>query len=326
MAKQRIDEPTGTQTVGHEWDGIEELNTPLPRWWLWTFYATVIFSIGYCIAYPAWPMIDSATKGALGWTSRGQLAEEMAAEARRRGPVMSAIAATPLEDIAANAELRQVAINGGAAAFRANCVQCHGSGADGIRPGSGYPNLRDDEWLWGGDLQSIHFTLVHGIRNPDHGETRMSLMPAFGRDGILDARGVQDVVSHVRTISGQERASAASARGATLFEANCAVCHGAAGEGNRTLGAPNLTDRIWLYGGSRQALTQTVTNSRQGVMPRWGNRLDETTVKMLAVYVHSLGGGEATPATSANPQTTAAAAAAPATAAAPAAPATAARP
>lgn len=326
MANKRIDEPTGTQTVGHEWDGIEELNTPLPRWWLWTFYATVIFAIAYCIAYPAWPMINSATNGVLGWSSRGQLADEMAAEALRRAPVMNAIASTPLEGIEASAELRQVAINGGAAAFRANCMQCHGSGANGVRPGSGYPNLRDDDWLWGGDLQSIHFTLVNGIRNPDHDQTRMSLMPAFGRDGILDARGVQDVVSHVRTISGQEQASAASARGAALFEANCAVCHGATGTGNRTLGAPNLTDRIWLYGGSRDALTQTVINARQGVMPRWGNRLDATTVKMLAVYVHSLGGGEATPAANTDTQTTAAVAAAPDAAAAPAAPATATQP
>ena len=307
MAKQRMDEPTGTQTVGHEWDGIEELNTPLPRWWLWTFYACIVFALGYCVAYPAWPMIDSATKGTLGWSSRGQLADEMAAEARRRAPVMSAIASTPLNDIVANPELRQVAINGGAAAFRANCVQCHGTGANGIRPGSGYPNLRDDDWLWGGDLESIHFTLVNGVRNPDHDATRMSLMPAFGRDGILDARGVQDVVSHVRFISGQEAASAASTRGAALFEANCAVCHGPTGIGNRTLGAPNLTDRIWLYGGSRTQLTATVTNSRQGVMPRWGNRLDDSMVKMLAIYVHSLGGGESAPVAATAPAPVAAA-------------------
>lgn len=290
---QRIDEATGTQTVGHEWDGIEELNTPLPRWWLWTFYLTVVFAIGYVIAYPAWPMLNGATQGVLGWSSRGQLETELAAEQQRRAPLMRALAATDITALPARPELLQAAIEGGRAAFRVHCVQCHGTGAAGS---SGYPNLNDDDWLWGGDLQTIQFTLEHGIRNPDHDATRMSLMPAFGRDGILTAAQVQDVVSHVRTLSGAEQASASSARGAQLFADNCAVCHGVGGEGTRTLGAPRLNDAIWLYGGDRATLTQTVTNARQGVMPRWGHRLDATTIKMLAAYVHSLGGGEATPA------------------------------
>lgn len=290
--KQRIDDATGTETVGHEWDGIEELNTPLPRWWLWTFYLTILFSVGYVIAYPAWPMVDSATTGALGWSSRGQLAAELAAESERRAPIMRALAATDIAALPANPELMQAAIEGGRAAFRVHCVQCHGTGAAGTR---GYPNLNDDDWLWGGDLQAIQFTLEHGIRNPDHDATRMSLMPAFGRDGILTAAQVQDVVSHIRTLSGAEQRSASSTRGARLFADNCAICHGAAGEGIRTLGAPRLNDAIWLYGGDRATLTQTVTNARQGVMPRWGHRLDTTTIKMLAAYVHSLGGGEATP-------------------------------
>jgi len=291
--KARIDEPTGTHTVGHEWDGIEELNTPLPRWWLLTFYATIIFAIGYVIAYPAIPGLHGASKGLLGWSSRGQLDQEMAAEAAKRAPIMSAIAATPLDQLSAKPELLQAAINGGGAAFRVHCIQCHGTGADGVRPGSGYPNLRDDDWLWGGDLASISYTITNGVRNPDHPETRVSQMPAFGHDGILDAAAVQDVVSYVRTISHQDPANAASARGAVLFAANCAVCHGPTGGGMRTVGAPNLTDPIWLYGGDRASLVNTVTNAHQGVMPRWGNRLDATTIKMLAAYVHSLGGGEA---------------------------------
>jgi cytochrome c oxidase cbb3-type subunit 3 len=290
---QRIDEATGTQTVGHEWDGIEELNTPLPRWWLWTFYLTIVFAIGYVIAYPAWPMLNGATHGVLGWSSRGQLEAELAAEQQRRAPLMRALAATDITALPARPDLLQAAIEGGRAAFRVHCVQCHGTGAAGS---SGYPNLNDDDWLWGGDLQAIQLTLEHGIRNPDHDATRMSLMPAFGRDGILTAAQVQDVVSHVRTLSGAERASASSVRGAQLFADNCAVCHGAGGEGTRALGAPRLNDAIWLYGGDRATLTQTVTNARQGVMPRWGHRLDATTIKMLAAYVHSLGGGEATPA------------------------------
>jgi cytochrome c oxidase cbb3-type subunit III len=300
---KRIDEPTGTHTVGHEWDGIEELDTPMPRWWLWTFYATVIWGIAYTVFYPAWPMLSSATAGTLGWSSRGQLQAEMAAEAERRAPIISAIAATDIAALPANAELMQAAVEGGRAAFRVHCVQCHGTGAAGS---PGYPNLNDDDWVWGGDIGAIHYSIVHGIRNPDHAETRMSMMPAFGRDGILTSAQVQDVVSHLRVISGQEQASPSATNGAALYATNCAVCHGPTGAGDRTLGAPRLSDGIWLYGGSREALTATVTNARQGVMPRWGHRLDDATVKMLAAYVHSLGGGEAAPA--ATPAATVAAA------------------
>ena len=293
---KRIDQPTGTETVGHEWDGIEELNTPLPRWWLLTFYATVIWAVVYCVLYPAWPLVNTATAGTLGWTSRGQLAQEMAAEGQRRAPILTALAATPVDRIVENPQLMRAAVAGGESAFKVHCVQCHGSGAAGS---PGYPNLNDDDWLWGGTINDIEYTLINGVRNPDHAETRMSQMPAFGRDGILTAAQISDVVSHVRAISGQERPSAAATRGAALFSANCAVCHGAAGEGMRQFGAPNLRDAIWLYGGDRATLTQTITNSRQGVMPRWGNRLDSVTIKMLAAYVHSRGGGEATVAAAA---------------------------
>ena len=292
--QQRIDEATGTSTVGHEWDGIEELNTPLPRWWLWTFYLTIAWALVYVVLYPAWPMVNSATKGMLGWTSRGQLEQELAADAKRRAPVINAIAATPVADLPAHPELMQAAVQGGGAAFRVHCVQCHGSGGAGVQ--KLYPSLTDDDWLWGGDLDRIDYTITHGIRNPDHKATRTSLMPAFGRDGILDAGQIADVVSHVRVISRQEKPSVSSARGATLFEANCAVCHGANGQGGRDVGAPRLTDAIWLYGGDRASITATVTSPRNGVMPRWGERLDPVTIKMLAAYVYSLGGGEAAPA------------------------------
>lgn len=208
--KQRIDEATGTSTVGHEWDGIEELNTPLPRWWLWTFYATIVWGLAYVVLYPAWPMIDSATKGVLGWSSRGDLAKEMAADAKRRAPTVDAIAATALTDLPAKPELMQAALQGGGAAFRVHCVQCHGAGGAGLK--KLYPSLTDDDWLWGGDLATIEYTVTHGIRNPDHKDTRTSRMPAFGRDGILDAGQIGDVVSFVSTISRQEKASAASAR------------------------------------------------------------------------------------------------------------------
>ena len=291
---KRIDEVTGTSTSGHEWDGIEELDTPMPRWWLWSLYATIVWGIAYVILYPAWPMVHGATEGALGWSSRGQLEAEMQADAARRAPVMNAIAATPIADLPAKPELMQAAVQGGAAAFRVHCVQCHGAGGAGVK--KLYPSLTDDDWLWGGDLSTIEYTIAHGIRNPDHDATRTSLMPAFGRDGILDAGQIADVVSHVRVISRQERPSASSARGATLFEANCAVCHGPNGEGGRTVGAPKLTDAIWLYGGDRASIAATVSQPRNGVMPRWNSRLDPVTIKMLAAHVYSLGGGEKAPA------------------------------
>ena len=286
---KRIDEATGTQTVGHEWDGIEELDTPMPRWWLWTLYATIVWGVVYVILYPAWPLIDRATEGALGWTSRGQYEREMAAEETRQAPVREALQRIPIERLAADSRLMQSAIEGGRAAFRQHCVQCHGSGAAGS---PGYPNLNDDDWLWGGDLQEIHRTIAFGVRQPGLDGTLSSMMPAFGRDGLLQPAQIDDVVSYVRFLSRQEGASASVRRGRPLFATNCASCHGPDGRGMRQFGAPNLTDAIWLYGGDRAALTQTVANARAGVMPAWGGRLDPVTVRMLAAYVHSLGGGE----------------------------------
>ena len=292
MAEKRIDQPTGAETMGHEWDGIEELNTPLPRWWLWALYASIVWGVAYTIFYPAWPLISRATDGLLGWSSRGQLEQELGAEQAKRAPMLRAIGATPVEQLAGKPQLMQAAIEGGRSAFKVHCVQCHGSGAAGSK---GYPNLNDDDWLWGGDIASIHFTIDNGARQPGHDATRMSQMPAFGRDGILQPAQIDDVTAYVRSLSGQQKPDAASRRGQALFADNCAVCHGPAGEGNRSLGAPNLADAIWLYGGDAESVRATIANSRYGVMPRWGDRLDPVTVKMLAAYVHSLGGGEASP-------------------------------
>ncbi|GAA0461754.1 MULTISPECIES: cytochrome-c oxidase, cbb3-type subunit III [Sphingomonas] len=298
VERKRIDDKTGTSTVGHEWDGIEELDTPMPRWWLITFFASIVFAAVYVVLYPAWPLVHSATAGVLGWSSRGQLAKEVASEGDRKAPIEQALARIQIERLPENSELFQAAVAGGSAAFKVHCVQCHGAGAAGSK---GYPNLNDDDWLWGGDLKTIQQTLANGIRQPGNDATRMSVMPAFGRDGILQPADVQDVVSYVRVISGQEKPSEAARRGAAQFANNCVACHGPQGKGMREFGAPNLTDGIWLYGGDRDSLTQTVTNSRYGVMPAWGHRLDPVTIKMLAAYVHSLGGGEAfvpeTPAT-----------------------------
>lgn len=316
MANKRIDEATSTETVGHEWDGIEELDTPMPRWWLWTFYATIVFAIAYGVAYPAWPLLEKGTEGVLGWSSRGQLAAEQQAEAERRAPILAALAATPIEELTKDEAKMRAAVAGGAAAFKVNCVQCHGAGAAGSK---GFPNLNDDDWLWGGDLQSIETTLIHGIRHPGDDATRASMMPAFGRDGILTAAQIDDVASHILVQGGRGKPSAAATRGAEVFTANCAVCHGADAKGMRAVGAPSLVDAIWLYGGSKAEIVQQITNPRHGVMPAWNKRLDPVTIRMLAAYVHSLGGGEdfaaaAAPADAADP----------AAAAAPAAPAAAA--
>jgi cytochrome c oxidase cbb3-type subunit III len=289
VPRGRIDEATGTRTVGHEWDGIEELDTPMPRWWLWTFYLTILFSLGYVIAYPAIPLLSKGTEGLLGWTSRGQLAKEMSAADMARLSLREEIAATDIRKLAGKPELMREAVAGGRAAFRVNCVQCHGSGAAGS---TGYPNLADDEWLWGGNLAELEYTIRHGIRQPDHPETRTSLMPSFGRDGILNPDQVRDVTSYVLALSGRERPSAGSQRGSELFAANCVTCHGPAGKGDRRFGAPDLTDAIWLFGNSRDAVIGSITNAHAGVMPAWQGRLDTATIRMLAAYVHSLGGGE----------------------------------
>jgi len=290
MAEQQKPTPEAkVETTSHEWDGIKELDTPLPRWWLWCFYACILFAIGYCVAYPAIPLAHRATAGVLNWTSHGQLAAEQAKVEAGRAGMRLAIANTPIERIPPNSALMQSAVEGGRAAFKVNCVQCHGTGASGRK---GFPNLTDDDWLWGGDVKTIRQTLEHGVRQPGDKQTRMSQMPAFGRDGILTADQIQDAVSYVRYISHQEPASISARRGSEVFAANCAACHGAQGKGNRQLGAPNLTDAIWLYGGDRDTITETVTNARYGVMPAWGKKLDRASLNMLAAYVHSLGGGE----------------------------------
>ncbi|MCK9543413.1 MAG: cytochrome-c oxidase, cbb3-type subunit III [Novosphingobium sp.] len=290
MGNKHIDQATGVETVGHEWDGIEELNNPLPRWWLWALYASILWAIVYVVLYPAWPLVSKGTEGVLGWTSRGQLQGEMDAAQKARSGVLAKIAVMPVERLPEDPQLMKAAIAGGKAAFRVNCVQCHGAGAAGSK---GYPNLNDDDWLWGGDLRAIEYTITHGIRQPDvDDKSHFSQMPAFGKDGLLTSAQIQDVVSYVRTLPGLEKPGAASARGAQVFAENCAVCHGPDGKGLRELGAPNLADAIWLFGGSREDVTRSVSYPPFGVMPAWGGRLDPVTIKMLSAYVHSLGGGE----------------------------------
>ena len=261
----------------------------MPRWWLWTFYITIVWAIGYTIAYPAWPLINGATPGLLGYSTRGEVAVEIQKFSDANAPIRAKVEAADLTQIVTDPELSGYANNAGAAVFRTWCAQCHGSGAAGAK---GYPNLLDDDWLWGGDIDAIYTTISHGIRNTTDEDARLSEMPKFGVDELLEKPQIDEVVQYVRAISGQQNDATLAAAGATVFAENCASCHGDNGKGNRDLGAPNLTDAIWLYGGDVDALTQTVTYARFGVMPNWDTRLSEADIRSVAVYVHGMGGGE----------------------------------
>ena len=276
-------------TTGHSWDGIEEFDNPMPRWWLWTFYATIIWGIGYTIAYPAWPGIQAATAGVLGWNSRALVAEEIAAVEEANEPINARLVETELTEIAADADLNGYAVSSGAAVFKTWCAQCHGAGAAGAK---GYPNLLDDDWLWGGTMEDIHVTVTHGIRNEESDEARYSEMPAFGRDELLEKEEIDQVVNFVMSLSGEPQDASKVDAGAVIFADNCASCHMEDGTGDRFQGAPNLADAIWLYGGDYDTLTETIYNSRYGVMPPWNTRLSEAQIRAVSAYVHQLGGGE----------------------------------
>lgn len=287
MAKVERDEATGTDTTGHEWDGIKELNTPLPRWWINTFYATIAWAAVYCVLFPSIP----GWSGVLGYSSRANVQEQLAEWRTQQQGFIDRINATPLEEIRKQADLLEFANAGGAAAFKVNCVPCHGSGAQG---GPGYPNLSDNDWLWGGTTDAIYTTLKNGIRYTNNPDTRDSQMPAFG-DGLLEPAQISDVSDYVLTLQGDKvNDQAAVDRGKAIFAEQCTSCHGEDGKGNHELGAPNLTDKIHLYGATKADLVAQITKPRMGVMPAWSHRLDDATIKQLSIYVHSLGGGELT--------------------------------
>lgn len=286
--EKEVDAVTGTVTTGHEWDGIKELNTPLPRWWLWTFYACIIFALGYTVVFPAWPMISSATTGVIGYSSRAELDKEVATAAAAQGDRVAQIAATPVAEILGNEDLARFASAAGSSLFKVNCSQCHGTGATGA---VGYPNLNDDEWIWGGSIDQIYGTITHGARSEADVDTRFNLMPNFGTDGILTPEQIEVVGKEVASLSGID-GGAATEEGAQLFADNCAACHGERGIGMPDVGGPSLVDQIWLYQGTLAAIKAQIEQPRHGVMPAWGARLGDTAVKELAVYVHGLGGGQ----------------------------------
>ncbi len=282
---KRLDEETGQYTTGHKYDGIEELNTPLPKWWLWTFYATIVWGIGYTIAYPAWPMVSGATAGMLGYSSRAEVAQDIEDHEAKNAALVEELVAADIAAVDAGSDLHRYAVARGGSVFRAQCSQCHGSGAAGVQAG-GYPNLLDNAWLWGGSVDEIAYTVRHGIRNETDPDARWSEMPAFG--DILTTEEIASVVAHVQALP----TGGSGGDAETLFLDNCSACHGEQGEGIPELGAPNLADAIWLYGGDEETLTETITYSRFGVMPAWGQRLAEADVRAVSLYVHALGGGE----------------------------------
>ncbi|MER8759734.1 cytochrome-c oxidase, cbb3-type subunit III [Mesorhizobium sp. M0976] len=287
MGSEHIDEVSGISTTGHEWDGIKELNNPLPRWWVITFYITIAWAIGYTVVYPAWPMLTSATTGVLGYSSRKDVKNELAAAEVAKGKYVAAIQAKTVSEITADDTLREFAVAAGGAAFKVNCVQCHGSGAQGSK---GFPNLNDDDWLWGGNAEQIQQTIAHGIRFASDPDTRLSEMPAFG--DIITTDQIKQVGAYVASLSDPVQDTSLIEPGANIFAENCAACHGENAKGNRELGAPDLTDAIWLYGSGETAIAAQVRAPKHGVMPAWIGRLGEVKAKELAVYVHSLGGGE----------------------------------
>lgn len=286
-----IDHVTGVETTGHEWDGIKELNNPLPRWWLWIFYATVAIAAVYWILLPAWPALpgfQGHTRGVLGASDRAGVATEVATMREERNALGRTLQQSSFEEIMADPQKRQFTMALGESFFGDNCATCHGAGGRGA---PGYPTLADDVWLWGGHPDEIEFTIRHGVRSGDP-EAHTNDMPAFGRDQFLTSAEISDLVEYVTNLSGQEANAAAVRRAAPMFQKECASCHGEQGTGGETEGAPNLTDAEWLYGGDRQTIQRTIYGPRGGVMPAWGERLDPATVRALAIYVHTLGGGE----------------------------------
>ena len=282
------DSVTGHMTTGHEWDGLKELNQPLPKWWLYIFYATVIWSFGYFLLYPSIPGITGYFHGVVGYSQRVAVDRDVAAVQAQRGAAMDRIRTLSFADIRKDPELYAVAQTAGKITFAENCQPCHGGGGGG---NPGYPALAAGNWLWGGTLEAIQQTVTHGIRSGDP-DARQSQMLRFGADGVLKPAEISAVADYVMTLYGKGEAGKDLTAGKQLFADNCAVCHGEAGQGNREVGGPRLASRAHLYGDDRATVLAQINNPRMGVMPNWSTRLDLAKIKSVTLYVHSLGGGE----------------------------------
>ncbi|MEM6711150.1 MAG: cytochrome-c oxidase, cbb3-type subunit III [Pseudomonadota bacterium] len=289
MGKIERDPITGQYTTGHQWNGIRELRTPVPMWWMLVWIASIAFSVVYVVLLPSVPLGDRTTAGTTGYTARLALEERLDEVRDERATQFARLDELSVEEIARDPELATVAFNGGRSAFGVNCIQCHGQGAGG-QVGQ-FPSLIDDDWIWGGQLDEIWYSIAHGIRNETL-DARFALMPAYGEFYSEDEIG--DIADYVLALNPASPAHAGrdTLPGAELFELECTACHGEMGLGEHELGAPNLSDAVWLYGGERDEVIAQISNPRMGVMPAFGERLDETTIKMLAIYVHALGGGE----------------------------------
>ncbi len=279
---------TGQDTTGHEWDGLKELNTPLPKWWVYVLYATIVWSAVWFVLYPSVPGITGYFHGVLGYSQRTAVDDAVNAVAAQRAGTMDRIKALSFADIRKDPQLAAAADTAGRIAFANNCQPCHGAGGGG-RPG--YPALAAGAWIWGGTLEDIRQTITYGIRSGDE-KARDSQMPRFGLDGVLKPDEIQQVADYVMTLFGDAQPGKDVSAGQKLFAENCAICHGEAGQGDREKGAPRLASRVHLYSDNRAAVVAQITSPRMGVMPAWHTRLDDATIKSLALYVHSLGGGE----------------------------------
>ncbi|GEO82450.1 cytochrome-c oxidase, cbb3-type subunit III [Pararhodospirillum oryzae] len=280
---------TGRSTTGHEWDGIKELNTPLPVWWVWVFYVCIAWSVLYVVFFPALPLGDRPTEGLLGWHSRTALDTEVArADALFHNDKTARLATLGMDEIMADPDLRAYATRAGAVIFKDNCAPCHQAGGAGTY---GFPTLADDEWLWGGTPDDILTTVMHGIRDTEnYADTRFNVMPAFDYLSPEDQNTLADYVLATRA------GTPPDGPGKTLFEDNCAVCHASTSEGpipdgNQVMGAPALNNAIWLYKGTKEAIVSQIRAPQNGVMPGWAGRLRDSDIKAVAVYVHGLGGG-----------------------------------
>lgn len=288
MTKIEKDDFTGVETTGHVWDGIKELNNPAPRWWLIVLIITIIWGVGYSVVYPSWPTLSGdgergGTKGSFGWTQYNQLEDSQQEIIARRAQYLSRFETASFDEIQADPALYAFALAGGASAFKDNCATCHGTGGTGA---PGYPNLLDDDWLWGGTVDDIHQTIQFGVR-ADHDETRFSEMPAFA--DIYSAEEIEDIADYVLTFSA---GGTFPEQGKVLYDEQCSLCHADDGTGDRFQGAPNLADAIWFYGGTKPDLIAQIRRPKHGMMPNWNTRLDANTLRQLSIYVHSLGGGE----------------------------------
>ena len=288
MAVDERDPHSGHKTTGHEWNGIKELNTPVPRPVWFFLIVTALFSIGYWILMPAWPTGISYTRGLLGTNDRERVLEQRREGALARADWLGQVEATGYEQLLANPQAMDRIRKDGARLFGDNCAACHGADARGVK---GFPNLADRDWLWGGAPDTIAETIRVGV-NSTHPETRVSEMIGFGAGAILDATQVANATDYVLSLSDPEVAKAKpnSVRGGhAVFEANCVPCHGAEGRGDQSLGAPDLTDHAWISGGDWTAVYSMISGGRKGEMPSWEGRLTPVERKLLAAYVLDLG-------------------------------------